>query len=579
MDALSSVSSEAELVALLKSLLALVPSTTNPWSALGDRLEETGFPKEPAAAQPLLLTASVLSAVCTLGLSVAFIVRWKRNTLWLCRIVQARSHMYIMWHYSMSWASGLVVLLLSFQGYIWSCWKVAGGDPVPDLLLWITLPWCAGISQVAVCCWSLATTYLLHLKTYTAQTRREWPWFTSARFVNPAFFFLCIVDFAAIVPLAVTASNHYKQLLGHKSDIHTLLESAAASWTGTTDTGVVGELAPLIMGLLDQQNLAASWFQYTSGVCAAFAVALELLFLLIAVLYLVALRRSLKNLSGSLGKGVDAFARTLHGLVRITAAFLVLMTLLAINAVWVTVLAKDVLTHPLTRMLAAVLPIYCVVVSAIPASVLIVYQAATTYPSFPSSASTASTPPPSQKNPSSFKSLPKRSTLRRSASAAARRDLQALHYAQWALASQELPPTLSYLSYAADPSSPRTRVDPHPESPFIDLEMFTQRRDSPSNNSNGLTVQVDIQATHEHSDTALSPEKWSSSTLVASPRSPWDVSSGDEKDEKSPMDFPYEARTVTREPAEEERIARAMRGSRQEVTVVTLPKEAWRGSK
>ncbi|BGP19362.1 hypothetical protein JCM10213v2_007451 [Rhodosporidiobolus nylandii] len=390
MDGLVDVSSLAELEGLMGhqlAALAYLPSSVNATAILLQRFSQAVLPKEPPASRPLLVLVSVLSALSAICLAAAFYLRWRRNTLWVVRLVQARSHLYVMWHYSMSWSAGLIILLLALQGYIWSCWKVAGAEATADLLEWVTIPWCAGISQVAIACWSLSVTYLLHLKTYTASTRR-WPWYTSARAVNPFCFFLTFVDFVVIVPCAVQASKHYRAVFRYAAQ----LEGTVGGWTGEVSPELLQEVAPVFWQMLQAYNSAAKWFQITTLLCAAFAVTLEALFLVVSILYLLALRKSLRELSSRLGRGVDAFRSTLKGLIRISAAFALLMTLLSCNAVWVGVLAKQVLIDASTRMLAAVLPIACVVAGALPSAILVLYQAYTTYPSFPSSSSATSAP-------------------------------------------------------------------------------------------------------------------------------------------------------------------------------------------
>ena len=74
----------------------LVPPSTNPFLALRSQLAKSVTYKAPKSADPLLILGSVLLAIVS-GIFVAgFMIRWRRGTLWLYRVVRAGSQSYIL---------------------------------------------------------------------------------------------------------------------------------------------------------------------------------------------------------------------------------------------------------------------------------------------------------------------------------------------------------------------------------------------------------------------------------------------------------------------------------------------------
>ncbi|GAA6063510.1 hypothetical protein JCM10212_004723 [Sporobolomyces blumeae] len=356
--------SVGEIVEVLTAALGAVPESVR-YEAFANQVRLAINPEQPSSAKPLLSVAGALAGV---------VVRWWKGSFWIVRIVLFHDEKYILFNYTIAWAIGLVFLLVGLEGHIWRMWTSESGAILDDLVLWVLLPWTAGVVQVSTSTWSLATTYILHLRTYTARGRTKWPFYMEPRFVNFCGFAIPVLHLAVLLPVAIHADHFYREILVEYRKIVAILASAEADPANAVVELVAVQLAPHVVPLVHSFALLKTWFRASFIVYAIFAGALEAVFLFVAILYLKALRRSLRDFSSTTSTGYEVFVRTIRGLTQISTAFATLMTLLTLNAIWISVLSPESFTNGLIRELSSVLPIYTVILSSLAAAILVLHQ-------------------------------------------------------------------------------------------------------------------------------------------------------------------------------------------------------------
>ncbi|GAA5866200.1 hypothetical protein JCM8547_007201 [Rhodosporidiobolus lusitaniae] len=455
MDAISKVKSVDELVKVADQLISLLPRGTNAFSVFRTQLQANFHTRQPKSGGPLLIFASAGAGVAALLFVFLAVVRLRKKTFWLARIVRANSERYLLLHYQNAWMLLCLCLLLCLQGYIWTLYRTDYGQYTQGLMLWVSLCWVPGVIAEVVACWTLFTTYALHVKTYRPGGRTAFPFHLSSTFIASTAFLATGGYLGTIVTCANLSHNYSTAMYAAYAKVDTILARGEASYNGTVDMTTFGQAAvPLLNVVHDSQNLQ-KWFRTTFIVTGAFSIAFGLFFLLASIVYIRALRKSLFEFSGKSTTGTAMFSRTLRGLMAITASYVLFIFLVSANAVWVAVLAPHFLREGLYRELSAVIPTLTVVFGSLLVGGVMLYQTFTSRTHFTSSPSTPVVPKVSVS--------PLTTNINTRLSVAAPPPL-AHHLTHFALAAQE---PLTNLSFAYTPD-----VALHAkETPFGDLEL------------------------------------------------------------------------------------------------------------
>ncbi|BGP19368.1 hypothetical protein JCM10213_000996 [Rhodosporidiobolus nylandii] len=432
METIRGVETQEQLEAILQRLAALVPTSQNPYSTLLSQLANPVNPKQPRSAVPLLIAASVGAAVAFLAYIVVFVIRWRKGILWIVRLTRARSEPYIVWQFQNAWALAASFMLLTFQGYVWSLYRLNRGALVPDLLYWVTLCWMPGVVALVIACWTITTTYILHRRTYSG-SRTVFPFYYSSRLISATFVSLVVGFVTLLLYYSLASGAQYRSMTNSYTLAAATLTEAEAAWSGTLDPSVLSSVAsPLFELIQDAQALVWS-FRRAFIVSGTIALGMEVYYLVLALLYIKALRQSLREVQDKSPIGVAVFSKTLHGVVTISFGFLAWTTSIAANGIWVAVLSERVLTSGLYAALSAIIPTLTTVAGALLIAGIMLFQTLTSPPVY----FTASSPSRFRSgHPASPRPLAKPG-----------RDLS-LHLTAFALAASEPLPSLAYLTYS-----------------------------------------------------------------------------------------------------------------------------------
>ncbi|GAA5886524.1 hypothetical protein JCM6882_001673 [Rhodosporidiobolus microsporus] len=464
MDAFSALKTEEQLAAYLQRMVALVPNGQNPYTIFLSTLADTVNPSQPSAAGPLLILASAGSVVALLLYVAVWIIRYRKGTFWLMRFTRAGDERYLLFHYQNAWSVVASLMLLAFQGYVWALYRLNQGKAVDDLLFWVTLCWMPGVVAEIIACWTLTTTYILHRRTCSFGKAAPTPFYSSSLFISVSFSFLIAAYVTVLLYFSVQAGDEYSDMTGAFFETIAVLRTAEKGWTRSVDSNVFATIAAPMFRMLENGRHLVWSFRRCFLINGGFAIGVELLFLLVAITYIRSLKHSLKELAGKSPTGIETFSRTLRGLVAITASFMLYISLVSANAIWVAVLSKKVLTTGVFTLLSAVVPTLTVVAGALLIASVMLYQTLTSPPVYYTSPSARPTAvlPISTSRPSTAGSGRNPST-----------DLSP-HYVRFALASSEPLPSLAFLSFSSAAAPHLGNGARAVARPFEDLELQPQ---------------------------------------------------------------------------------------------------------
>ncbi|BGP27038.1 hypothetical protein Rt10032_c12g4931 [Rhodotorula toruloides] len=428
MDALAGVKSETQLEILLARWLTLIPANVNPWGYMREQVANLALAKQPKSATIFLILASALAAIAVLLVALVWTIRWRKGSFWLVRLAHTRSgEPYILFHYALAWSACASCMLLAFQGYLWEVYQTQHRRPQPDFMLWVVFCWLPGVVAVIVACWTLTTTYILHIKTYASSNG----FCTSSRFVAGVFLSLIIGHTTSIIPFAYYCNLYYRLMTTHWLDADSLLAYADLQYTSdpssVSSATVVHDIAPHLSIVVQSVTSLVYWMRRAFIVFSVWALSLGLLFGTIGLAYIRALRKSLNEFENKSPTASDVFSRTLRNVSVLTAGFFGFVVIVSVNAVWVAALAKQVLTSGRVTELSILVPTLATVAGSLLLAVILLIQSLTA-PSVYSSSQTRSFPS-TQKN--LYGNLSR-------------------HYTQFALAASERLPVFGTGSLAED---------------------------------------------------------------------------------------------------------------------------------
>ncbi|GAA5873763.1 hypothetical protein JCM1840_002066 [Sporobolomyces johnsonii] len=379
-----------QLLAYIQYLLDSTPPGQNPWATLRVGLALTLAPVHPPSTRPLLITASVICALDTAVFLAVFAIRLRRRTCWLFDIRQVRAQHYLLPHYSNNWALCLTLFLLALQGLIWSTIIMNGGSVLLDFILWKLMPWMAG--GVAICAgeWSLLTTYVLHLITYAPHPPRSsgWPFYTSAAFINAVGILTPLLHIASVTVFSLLSSHNYRSGVEAYKAVDQQLLIAQDAWNGTFDASIITTtIEPVTIPFQMSWNAFSVWFARTFYLYLAWSSLFLVLFVLIAGLYIRALRKTVQDLSkqdrpttniatsGVERKTIDPFVRTMKALSWVTVPFVIVCSASVANFAWVAIMSRQVIFDSRINELGSVVPTLIIGAISFPVALVLLRQA------------------------------------------------------------------------------------------------------------------------------------------------------------------------------------------------------------
>ncbi|BGP10739.1 hypothetical protein JCM10049v2_006631 [Rhodotorula toruloides] len=430
MDAIAQVKNEAQLEILLAGSLSLIPAGVNRWGYVREQLADLALTKQPKSATIFLILASALAAIAVLLIALVWTIRWRKGLFWLVRLARIRSgEPYVLFHYAFAWSACASFMLLAFQGYLWEVYQTQHRRPQYDFMLWVVFCWMPGCIAVIVACWTLTTTYILHIKTYASSN--DFRFYSSSRFVAGVFLTLVIGHIASVIPFAYFCNRYYRLMTTHWLDADALLAYAELQYTSNpssmSSATVVHDIAPHLFIVMQSVTSLIYWMRRAFIVYSAWSLSLGLLFATIGLVYIRALRRSLNDFKNKSPTASDVFSRTLRNVSILTAGFFGFVVIVSANAVWVAALAKQVLTSGRVTELSILVPTLTTIAGSLLLAVILLIQSLTA-PSVYSASPTRSFPS-AQKNP--YGNLSR-------------------HYAQFALAASERFPVFGTGTLAED---------------------------------------------------------------------------------------------------------------------------------
>jgi len=115
-----------------RSAFLLLPKTTNPWTYFAVQTNQILHRKAPSSLPPLLITASTLIGLASLLYFIGLVVRWRKGTLWVFRVVRVDDERFILPSYISSYAL--------FAGLFDLCKPFSSSDRFSERLLRGSIP-------------------------------------------------------------------------------------------------------------------------------------------------------------------------------------------------------------------------------------------------------------------------------------------------------------------------------------------------------------------------------------------------------------------------------------------------------
>ncbi|GAA5984498.1 hypothetical protein JCM11641_007003 [Rhodosporidiobolus odoratus] len=446
MDTIQTITTEEQLVAFLANSLPLLPKGFNPYVYLRQQVDSVGGGAQPASTVPLLIAGIVADGILVLLFLILFFLRMRNRAFWLARVVNVdRGRGYLLFHYQNAWCIPVVLMLATLQ-------------------ILMTL---GGVISMILATWTLTTTYILHRRTYA--TKGAVPFYFSSPFITIAFLSLTAAYIAISCYFGSRADWFWRNFIDSFLTTEARLIRAAQEYSGTIETDDLRAVAPSMLAMVRDLDRLIFWYRGAFLVNGAVAIAFLFYFAIISLVYIAALRQSLREFAGKSTTGVAMFQKSLRGLIAVTTSFAFFIPVLAADAFWVAFSARKIIASPSSvyTELSFIIPIFTCIFASTLAVLLMLYQ--TLSKQAPKSPETACAPGPAT-------SLPTSTSYAQLAH----------HYTHFALAASEPLPSLAYLSAAAG----STKLDL--AAPFEDLELAVVG-DEQSEGKHGFNVNVSRQ--------------------------------------------------------------------------------------
>ncbi|GAA5930550.1 hypothetical protein JCM1841_003166 [Sporobolomyces salmonicolor] len=264
-----------------------------------------------------------------------------------------------------------MLFLLALQGLIWSTIRMNSGSVLLDFILWKLVPWMAG--GVAICAgeWSLLTTYVLHLLTYTPHPPcpTGWPFYTSVTFINSVGILTPLLHIASVTVFSLLSSNNYSAGIQAYKAVDFQLLVAQDAWNGTFDASVITTaVEPRTTSFQLSWNAFSDWFARTFYLYLAWSSLFLVLFVLIVGLYIRVLRKSVQDLysqdlrttniptDGVERKTIDPLRKTMKALSWVTVPFVIVCSASVANFAWVAIMSRQVIFDSKINEFGSLLP-------------------------------------------------------------------------------------------------------------------------------------------------------------------------------------------------------------------------------
>ncbi|GAA6006308.1 hypothetical protein JCM10207_000599 [Rhodosporidiobolus poonsookiae] len=483
-----SITSEEQVQALLYGLVASLPADQNPYAAITAFLPAGLINYSTPSLKPILLTSSVVAALDILVYIAVWIVRWRRGTYWLFRIARAGGQPYLLFHLSHAWTLLATVMLVVMEGYIWVLYRTVEGALLDNMMLWITLAWLPGVVAQTVTTWTLATMYLVHRQTYSTGQRSRTSWIYSRCTVPVLFCTSMVAYIVSICYFSVVCNRSYTEMVANYNYLTTILAQASAAWSGQVDYSSLDGVASLLFVLVNQAPGLVQSYNRVFFIHGAFAIAVELILVVVACAYVVSLRRSLREFKGS-PTALATFSRALRSLMITSVGFVVVTTIIAVDAIWAAAVFTAVFDGGTIAVMAAIVPTLTLVLGCLGVALILLYQTFLSPPTPSPSGSTSGhgSPDPSrlhrlsQHLPFAFNSFKTRAPRPIAVASPYSRP-----FAVFAVAAEEYDPHVAF-GHLARGHSEAIAVSPSDGAPrpFEDLEL------QPSSPSSAVDLGVD----------------------------------------------------------------------------------------
>ncbi|GAA5895057.1 hypothetical protein JCM8208_000100 [Rhodotorula glutinis] len=371
----------ADAQADLLKLLASLPPSEDPYSAVAGYLRDQIFPTVPySAICQLYLIAAALGLAAVL-IVASLVIRWRKGGFWLVRLQQTPRM--VRPHWSVSWSLIAAVMLVLFEVFIGYATEYYHKKPNERFGWWFLLPWGVAWWGGQSAAWSLGASYILHEFASTGHSVSF-----LAACSNVFGLVVPVAYFGTVLPLVIIGGSAYSGMIGQYRAADELLAQASAAWKPGQRVNILS-LAPAMPIL---ERLVAEFEKFERFFRAAFifygatAVVLVTCLVSIASIYLISLRRVLSTTRSELAStsGSSTFirrpqqaqvARTLRSLLLTILAFSFLGTVFVIDAMLAASDPRALASDSLRAQILILLPLYAFAVFGLPCAVLLFLSA------------------------------------------------------------------------------------------------------------------------------------------------------------------------------------------------------------
>ncbi|GAA5872408.1 hypothetical protein JCM3774_004512 [Rhodotorula dairenensis] len=377
MDALTGVKNPQQIAGLLSAYLPLLARDGNPYAILRATLRDAVLLPQSAAAKPLYVASSIGAAIDVLLYVAVWVIRLRKNSFWLVRKAQSQDNVYWVAHSSLLYSCLSVLMCLGLQGYAWCVYKLASGIPVPMAMYWVTLAWIPGLLTLVTNCYVMGTTYILHLRSYADQRA---PRIGTAYVLLGTLIATAVAVLASSLPPAIKSAKAYSDTMLDWMAVDDLLAEAASRYTGTsgaTYLEVANSISPQLFDMVQGKQSLYFLLRFTFLLYAAWGISLGIIFCVVGLNYVRALKRSLGEFKDKSPTANLVFSQTLRNLIALLLGFTLFLFVLAINSVWVGILSDQLVDNGTVMQLSSIIPLLAAVLGTSVIALIMLYQALT----------------------------------------------------------------------------------------------------------------------------------------------------------------------------------------------------------
>ncbi|GAA6017797.1 hypothetical protein JCM11491_004622 [Sporobolomyces phaffii] len=374
---MSSHSAAQDLQKQLLKFVSTIPRDDNPYLALAGYIKDLIVPNVPFSGLLQLYILAGLVGLTLLFVVASMLVRYFKGIFWIFQI--STNPLLIRPHFSLSWSSVAVFMLALFEGYIFECVHLFQRDIRPTLGYWTTCTWIVPFIGGECAAWSLGVSYLTYVQASGGAREPTDRW---ARVSNYAGILSSVVYTAVMLPIALITGRHFAKAISAYLEMDRILRRAATTWTTGTplNLAVLAPALPLVETLQSAQaSLLVSWKATYAAYCV-FTLTLVGTLTTIALLYLSALRRRIKqttrNLEGIEGSKINTrqITRTYQTLQFTIGAFVILGTTFTVISAY-SAAKPDALQQTATAQVLVLGPLYAFAVLGLPTSISLLWRA------------------------------------------------------------------------------------------------------------------------------------------------------------------------------------------------------------